>query len=125
MGSPLPEQPKFLTRSLAAISSHVGGDHVTQAQIGKIWFVVSAVLLYYALNTWIVVQGGNEIFGAKLVVSNKTPAAMIAIPICTILLFSASCIGRFFALRGCALCHRRIRMVCGDDGGTDSREGRM
>lgn len=125
MGPPLPEQPKSLTRSLTAVRSHVGGDHVTQAQIAKIWFVVSAVLLYYALNTWIVVQGGNEIFGAKLVVSNKTPAAMIAIPICTILLFAASCIGRFFALRGGPLWHRRIPIVGFEDIDTGSREGRI
>jgi hypothetical protein len=98
---------------------------MTQIQVGKIWFVVSALLLYYALNTWIVVQGGNEIFGAKLVVSNKTPAAMIAIPICTILLIVSSRIGRFYALRDGSHWHRRIPIVGFEEIDTGSREGKL
>src|SRR5262245_33413615 len=46
-----------------------GKQDMTQTQIGKVWFVVGALLFYYAFNTWIVMQGGNEIFGVKLVVS--------------------------------------------------------
>ena len=98
---------------------------MTQSQLGKIWLVVSALLLYYALNSWIVVQGGNEVFGAKLVVSNKAPAAMIAIPICAILLFVSSCIGRLYAVRSQAPWHRRIPIVGFEEIDTGSAEGRL
>jgi len=101
------------------------GWQMTQAQLGRVWFVVSAFQLYYALNSWIVAQGGNEIFGAKLVVSNKVPAAMIAIPICAILLFGSSLIGRLFALRGGTSWHERIPIVGFDAIDTASREGRI
>jgi hypothetical protein len=98
---------------------------MTQSQLGKVWLALSAFLLYYALNSWIVAQGGNEIFGAKLVVSNKAPAAMIAIPICAILLLLSSLIGRVFALRGGAQWHQRIPVVGFDEIDTGSREGRF
>ena len=39
---------------------------MTLQQLSKIWTVVGLFLLYYAMNSWIVVQGGQEIFGAKL-----------------------------------------------------------
>jgi len=98
---------------------------MSPAQLGKVWLVISALLLYYALNSWIVAQGGNEIFGAKLVVSNKAPAVMIAIPICAILLVLSSLIGRLFALRGGTRWHERIPVVGFDKIDTASREGRI
>jgi hypothetical protein len=98
--------------------------NMTQTQLSKMWLIVSALLLYYALNSWIVAQGGNEVFGAKLVVSNKIPAAMIAIPICAILLLVASLIGRLFALRGRPRWHERLPFVGFDSIDTASSEGR-
>jgi hypothetical protein len=68
-------------------------------QLGKLWTLVGAILLYYALNTWIVTQGGHEIFGIRLVVANRVPAAMVAIPICSLLLTITSAIGILYALR--------------------------
>jgi hypothetical protein len=46
---------------------------VTLQQISKLWTVIGLFLLYYVLNTWVVTQGGQEIFGAKLIVSNRIP----------------------------------------------------
>jgi hypothetical protein len=57
---------------------------VTYQQISKVWTAVSLCLLYYALNTYLVVQGGVAIFGATLIVSNREPAAMVGIPICSL-----------------------------------------
>jgi hypothetical protein len=74
---------------------------MTQSQLSKLWLAVSAILLYYALNSWIVAEGGNEVFGVKLVVSNKVPTAMIAIPVCAVLLLASSLIGRLFAVLAC------------------------
>ena len=79
--------------------------------------------MYYSLNSWIVSQGGNEIFGAKLVVSNKIPAAMIAIPICAVLLILTSLIGRLYALRGGVRWQERIPVVGFELINTISREG--
>src|ERR1700740_1018159 len=98
---------------------------MTQTQLGKIWLVVSAFLLYYSINTWIVAQGGNEKFGAKLVVSNKVPAAMLAIPICAVLLSASSLIGRLFAARGGRQWHERIPIVGFEKIDTGSPEGRV
>jgi hypothetical protein len=55
-------------------------------QIGKVWTVLGLFLLYYVLNTWIVTQGGQEIFDAKLVMSYRIPAAMWGIPIACVLI---------------------------------------
>jgi hypothetical protein len=75
-------------------------DGMKPQQIGKIWAVVSLVLLYYALNSYLVIQGGQEIFGAKLVTDNRVPAAMIAVVICSALLGIASGFGIDFARSG-------------------------
>ena len=42
---------------------------MTPQQISKVWAVLSLALLYYALNTYLVTQGGAAIFGATLIVS--------------------------------------------------------
>jgi hypothetical protein len=98
---------------------------MTTQQIGKVWAVISALLLYYALNSWIVSQGGNEIFGAKLVISNRIPAAMIAIAICSILLAITSLIGRTYALRAGASWPERIPLVGFESIDTKSPEGKL
>jgi multisubunit Na+/H+ antiporter MnhC subunit len=70
---------------------------MTPQQISKVWTVISLVLLYYALNTYLVTQGGNEIFGTKLIVTSRIPAAMMGIPICSALLLVSSLIGIDYA----------------------------
>jgi hypothetical protein len=81
--------------------------------------------LYYALNSWIVAQGGNEVFGAKLIVSQRVPAAMLAILICSILAIASSAIGRLYARRGGRCWHERIPVVGFDQIDTGSIEGRV
>jgi hypothetical protein len=70
---------------------------MSTSQISKVWTVVSLALLYYALNSYLVTQGGAAIFSAALIVSNRVPAAMLGIPICSILLLISSLIGIDFA----------------------------
>jgi succinate dehydrogenase hydrophobic anchor subunit len=72
---------------------------MTQDQIRKLWFAVGAVLLYYAANTWLVTQGGEEVFGLKLVTRRRAPAALVGIGICTCLLIICSVAARLFARR--------------------------
>ena len=98
---------------------------MTQVQLSKVWFVVSAALLYYALNSWIVAQGGNEIFGTKLLVSQRVPAAMLAIPICCVLAIASSAVGGFFARRAGSQWHERIPVVGFEQIDTGSTEGRI
>ena len=98
---------------------------MTAQQIGKLWTLTSALLLYYALNSWIVSQGGNEIFGAKLVLATRGPAAMLAIPICSILLAVTSAIGRTYAIRVGGDWRKRIPIVGFDSIDTGSVEGRL
>lgn len=114
-------------RELLAVASTPSFQRwsMTQAQLGKVWLVVSAFLLYYSLNSWVVSQGGNEVLGAKLVVPNKVPAAMIAIPICAILLTLTSLIGVVFALRGGSRWYDRIPIVGFDAIEAASQEGKI
>jgi hypothetical protein len=98
---------------------------MTSQQIGKLWTVISAVLLYYALNSWLVTQGGNEIFGMKLIVMSRIPAAMIAIPVCSILLLICSLIGRAYSRRTGPKWHDRIPVVGFDSIDTGSSEGKI
>lgn len=84
---------------------------MNQTQLSKIWLVIGGVLTYYALNTWIVGQGGNEIFGTKLIASQRVPAAVVAIPVCATLLTVASLVGRLYAVRGGERWHERVPVV--------------
>jgi hypothetical protein len=98
---------------------------MTPQQIGKVWSVVGLAMLYYALNTWIVTQGGQEIFGAKLVISHRFPAAMVGIPICAVLLFIGSSVGLVYANRSGPAWHNRIPIVGFEAIDTDSQEGKV
>ncbi|WP_156439832.1 hypothetical protein [Bradyrhizobium valentinum] len=86
---------------------------------------MSAALLYYALNSWIVAQGGNEVFGAKLVLSQRVPAAMVAILVCSVLAIASSAIGLLYARRGGKRWHERIPVVGFEAIDTASVEGRV
>lgn len=98
---------------------------MTLAQIGKIWTVVGFFLLYYVLNTWIVTQGGQEIFGAKLVVSYRIPAAMWGIPIACVLIGLNAIVGWRYARRTGSIWHERIPVVGFDAITTASPEGKF
>jgi len=98
---------------------------VTLPQISKVWTVVGLFLLYYVLNTWIVTQGGQEIFGAKLIVTGRIPAALWGIPIGCVLLLLNSLVGLHYARRTGPGWHNRIPIVGFETIDTDSREGRF
>ena len=99
---------------------------MTTHQIGKLWTTLSLFLTYYAINSWIVTQGGNEILGAKLVVSGRAPAALLAIPICTVLILLASSVGRLYSRRSQATNWAgRIPVVGFDDISAETTEGRF
>jgi hypothetical protein len=76
------------------------GREMTPPQISKIWTATGLALLYYAINSWLVSQGGSEIFGLKLVVASKVPAAVLAIPVCSVLLLVVSLVGLRHATLG-------------------------
>jgi hypothetical protein len=97
---------------------------MTQHQLAKLWAVVSVALLYYALNSWLVSQGANEIFEAKLVLSSSRLAtAMIAILICSFLLIGASLVGLLYASRATGPWHNKIPVFGFGSINTSSREG--
>ena len=93
-------------------------------QIAKLWTVVSTVLVFYTLNSWLVSQGGTEIFDIKLVHAGRIPAAMIAIIVCACLLIIASLIGVLHAKRSAPNWHARIPTVGFDTITTGSPEGK-
>jgi hypothetical protein len=98
---------------------------MTPQQISKVWTVVSLFLLYYALNTYLVVQGGNPMFGATLIVLHKTPAAMLAIPICSLLLFLSAIIGIGYARKQRGRWADRIPVVGFESLDVKSREAKI
>jgi hypothetical protein len=98
---------------------------MTLAQVSKVWTAVGLFLLYYVLNTWIVTQGGQEIFGAKLIVTGRIPAAMFGIPVGSLLLLLTSLIGLHYAHRTGPEWHTRIPIVGFETIDTGSREGKF
>lgn len=98
---------------------------MTSQQISKVWAVLSLALLYYALNTYLVTQGGAPIFGATLIVSNRIPAAMMGIPICSTLLLLCSLIGMDYARKGRANWADRIPLVGFEQIDTGAREAKF
>jgi len=69
------------------------------SQLQRLWTVVGSILVYWTINSWIVSQGGQEVFGIKLVSPHPVPAALIAIPVCSSLLILTSLIGCVYARR--------------------------
>jgi hypothetical protein len=98
---------------------------MTSQQISKVWTVLSLALLYYALNTYLVTQGGTPIFGATLIVSNRIPAAMMGIPICSVLLLLCSLIGMDYARKSRSNWADRIPLVGFEQIDTGSREAKF
>lgn len=98
---------------------------MTPPQIGKVWTAAGLALLYYAMNSWLVSQGGSEVFGLKLVVASRVPAAMVAIPVCAILLLIVSLVGlRYAKLTGIAW-HEKIPVVGFETLNSGSKDGRV
>jgi hypothetical protein len=98
---------------------------VSEQQISKIWTVIGLFLLYYVLNTWIVTQGGQEIFGAKLIVSHRAPAAMWGIPIACLALLANSLVGIHYARQTGPGWSNRVPLVGFEKINRDSREGKI
>jgi hypothetical protein len=98
---------------------------MTPLQLSKVWSVVSLFLLYYALNSYLVTQGGETIFGATLIMKSRVPAGFLAIPICSVLLLMASLIGILFARRGGAHWADRIPLVGFEQLNTPNTEAKI
>jgi hypothetical protein len=77
------------------------------------------------MNSWIVVQGGQEIFGAKLIVGNRVPAAMWAIPVTCLVLLLNSVVGLRYARWTGPGWHDRIPIVGFESIVTSSSEGKF
>jgi len=93
--------------------------------MSKVWSVVSLLLLYYALNSFLATQGGNAVFGATLIMTARVPAAFIAIPICSFLLLMSGLIGIEFARRGGANWADRVPLVAFDQIDTTKPEAKL
>lgn len=98
---------------------------MSNQQISKVWTVVGLFLLYYVLNTWIVTQGGQEIFGAKLIVPNRAPAAMWGIPVACIALALNSIVGIYYARRTGPCWSNRVPLVGFEAINMNSPEGKF
>jgi hypothetical protein len=94
-------------------------------QLSKVWAAVSLFLLYYALNTYLVTQGGNTVFGATLLVTKPVPAGMLGIPICSLLLLLSSLIGIDFARKGGPRWADRVPLVGFDHIDTKAKESKI
>jgi len=98
---------------------------MTQPQLAKIWLCISLFLLYFALNSWVVSLGGQEIFDAKLVLPTRVPAAFIGIPICSVTMMAWAIVGTTYARRSHKGWHRRIPVAFFEEIETDSCEGKI
>lgn len=68
-------------------------------QLAKLWTALSVFVLYYAVNSWLVSQGGKPILDANLIVEDRVPAAVAGIFICSTMLAVAATIGWIYAKR--------------------------
>jgi hypothetical protein len=101
---------------------------VDQKQISKIWSWIGIVAVYYSLDCWLVTQGGKAIFGSEVISLGRVPVALLAMPICSVLLGLASATAWFHAARarraGRAW-HARIPLAWLERARTGSPEGRI
>src|ERR1700730_161983 len=97
---------------------------MTSQQMGKLWSVVSLFLLYYAVNSFLVTQGANAVFGPNLIMTTRVPAAFIAIPFCSFLLIMSSLIGIDFARRSGPRWADRVPVVGFDRIDTTKKEAK-
>ena len=82
-------------------------DHLRQ-----LWGAIGTLLVFYAMNAWIVSQGGNAIFDVDLIEDGPRVGALVAIPICSVLLIGVSRIGSAHARHRCAdEWHSRLPVV--------------
>ena len=98
---------------------------MTAQQMSKVWAVVGLLLLYYALNTYLVTQGGNTMFSATLISTRRIPAATLAIPICAFLLLLCSLIGIDFARKNGPRWSDRIPLVGFEQIDMTTREAKL
>src|SRR6266446_9427155 len=94
-------------------------------QISKVYAVIGIFLLYFAIDTWSVTQGGQVIFGSKGVDPHRVNAAMNGIAICSALLSLISIVGIIYARRTGAKWHERIPVAGFESIDTGSLEGKL
>ncbi len=91
----------------------------------QLWTVLGAVLAFYTLNAWIVSQGGQAIFDVDLIEDRPRVGALVAIPICSALLFTLCRIGTKHAQHiRIQKWHVRLPVVWLENLDTSSPEGR-
>lgn len=98
---------------------------MSQAQLSLLFTVFGTSLVYYAVNSWLVSQGGNGLFGLNLVSHGKVPVALVAILICAVLSIAMSAVGILHARRQPGKWHRRIPFVGFTEFDTGSPEGKV
>ncbi|GHG25280.1 hypothetical protein [Paracoccus aerius] len=100
---------------------------MTAAHYSRLWLAVGLVLVFYSLNSWIAGQGGKPIFNIELVDDRPVASALIALPICTLLLTLLCRIGVCFAKASprARSWHERMPLVGLDGVRTGSPEGRL
>lgn len=100
---------------------------MTEAHLARLWIVVGLFLVFYSLNTWIVSQGGKALFGVELLDDQPVTSALVAIPICAVLLVLQCRIGMAYADRSGMRrqWHARTPVVGLDGLKTGSREGKL
>lgn len=100
---------------------------MTAAHYSRLWLAVGLVLVFYSLNSWIAGQGGKPIFNIELVDDRPVASALIALPICAVLLTLLCRIGVRFAKASprARVWHQRMPLVGLEGVRTGSPEGRL
>jgi hypothetical protein len=90
-----------------------------------IWTVLSLAAVYYALNTYLVSQGLNTIFGSPILDSRPIPSAVFGLVVVPFLLIFAGFVGALYAWRHGTHWHERIPTPFLKHLNTASREGKI
>lgn len=100
---------------------------MSRANLTALWASLGLFLVYYAVNSYIRTQGGEPILDAKLVVSGRTPAAVVGIVVCSVTLLLVALVGRRYARhpRSGHEWHRRLPVVGLKGLNTGSTDGQV
>jgi hypothetical protein len=98
---------------------------MTNAQLAKIWSAICTFLLYFTLDSYLVTQGGEGIFGTKLIAPGRAPTAVIALVVCPVLLILTSLIGFLYAKRSEGGIFERVPVFLFDTINTSASESKI
>lgn len=99
---------------------------MSKQALTRVWTVVSTVLVFYYVNTWLSSQGAEPILKLSLLDKRRVPGALLALVICpTLLIVGVWLAERYRGRFAGRYWHNRMPVVALDELDTGSTEGKL